>query len=400
MWPDSWQIVPLTKEVELISGQHILAKDYSTANTGIPYLTGPADFTDGAINVSKFTLSPKSMCKAGDILITVKGSGTGKMVVANDAYCISRQLMAIRPKTWNPMFLFFALSLRSERFCKDAVGLIPGITRDDILNAEILVPPLTEQRKIAQILGAWDRAIALVTRQIAAQQQRKQGLMQQLLTGKVRFAEFHGSGKRKQTELGWIPEEWEVKKLGEICLKFKNGGTPSTQKKEYWEGNIPWITGADFESQQIKTIRRKITPEAIKQSATNVIEKGNLLVVTRTGVGKLAIAPFDLAISQDITGVYVDSLKVSPLFLFYYLDFSSKKFVLKNQGTSINGITRAILVNHLIHLPPLPEQRKIAAVLSACDREIGLLQRQLACFKEQKKGLMQQLLTGQVRVKV
>lgn len=120
----------------------------------------------------------------------------------------------------------------------------------------------------------------------------------------------------KQTDAGVIPSDWEVKKLGEVVEKFINGGTPSTQNENYWTGHIPWITGADILNQKISEIRRFITKEAVKNSSTNVIRKGNLLLVSRTGVGKLAIAPFDIAISQDFTGVYTNSEVLQTEYLY------------------------------------------------------------------------------------
>src|SRR4030095_5240218 len=98
------------------------------------------------------------------------------------------------------------------------------------------------------------------------------------------------------TEVGMIPSDWKVKKVADVGSRFLNGGTPTTKNEDYWKGNIPWITGADIINQGIGIIRRFISMEAVRNSATNIIEKGNLLLVTRTGVGKLAIAPFDIAI--------------------------------------------------------------------------------------------------------
>src|SRR5690606_32203131 len=152
------------------SGQHILAEHYGSEPIGMPYLTGPADFPDGEIIVTKYTTKPQQMCEAGDILITVKGSGTGKLVRADRAYCISRQLMAIRPLRWDGDYLHHYLGLHNRRYTEAAAGLIPGITRDDVLNTPILLPPLAEQRKIAAILGTWDAAIATVEQLIAALQ--------------------------------------------------------------------------------------------------------------------------------------------------------------------------------------------------------------------------------------
>lgn len=136
----------------------------------------------------------------------------------------------------------------------------------------------------------------------------------------------------KQTEVGIIPSDWEVRKLGEIVEKLMNGGTPSTKIENYWTGDIPWITGADILNQKVAEVRRYITKEAVKSSSTNVIGKGNLLLVSRTGVGKLAIAPFDIAISQDFTGVYVKEDSLIAEYLYRYFDFNQAALQSQNQG--------------------------------------------------------------------
>ena len=195
-----------------------------------------------------------------------------------------------------------------------------------------------------------------------------------------------------------IPEDWEVKQVGEIANKFFNGGTPSTQKSEYWSGNIPWITGADIVNQRIDAIRRYITDEAVKNSSTNIIEEGNLLLVTRTGVGKMTIAPFDVAISQDITGIYVkDEIDVEYLFRFF--DFHSSKLKELNQGTSIAGITRETLITTSVAYPPTKaEQTAIATALSDVDALITSLDQLIAKKRDIKQATMQQLLTGKMRL--
>jgi hypothetical protein len=126
--------------IQLISGQHITAKDYTTEPPGVPYITGPADFPEGQIIVSKFTLKPKVQCQTGDILVTCKGSGTGKSIQADQEYCISRQLMAVRPTRMSPMLLKKILSAFGEQLNKEAKGLIPGISRTDILDKPVNIP--------------------------------------------------------------------------------------------------------------------------------------------------------------------------------------------------------------------------------------------------------------------
>ena len=202
----------------------------------------------------------------------------------------------------------------------------------------------------------------------------------------------------KMSEVGVIPEEWEVKTLGEIVRKFLNGGTPSTQFENYWNGNIPWITGADILNQEVSVIRRYITNDAVKNSSTNVIEKGNLLLVSRTGVGKLAIAPFDIAISQDFTGIYVKNEELFAEYLYRYFDFNQSTLQNQNQGTSIQGITRDTLSSIRIPLPPLPEQQAIASALSDVDALITALEQLISKKRNIKQGTMQQLLTGKKRL--
>lgn len=109
----------------MISGQHILADDYSNEPGGIPYLTGPAD-ANGKIVVTKYTSSPKVVCEPGDILLTVKGSGTGKVVKASQ-YCISRKLMAIRVTKWTVLLSTTSWLIAAKAMSKRPPGLIPGI---------------------------------------------------------------------------------------------------------------------------------------------------------------------------------------------------------------------------------------------------------------------------------
>jgi type I restriction enzyme S subunit len=196
----------------------------------------------------------------------------------------------------------------------------------------------------------------------------------------------------KETEIGEIPVEWEVKSFSEACGRLLNGGTPNTQVPKYWDGSIPWITGADVVNQKIENIRRYITEKAVEDSSTSVIPKECLLVVTRTGVGKLAITPFDVAVSQDITGV-IPKTDYDIEYLFWVLNASRNYFQNLTQGTSINGITRNDLTQFKFAVPPLPEQRRIAAVLSTIDEAIEKTEALIAKLRQVKAGLMQDLLT-------
>src|SRR5262245_419281 len=132
--PEEWEVKPLQDGVTLRSGHHILAQHCNTDGKGVPYITGPADFPNGFIRHSKFTEKPATICRPNDILVTVKGSGAGSMVLSDAEYCISRQLMAVRVTDWHTAYIFYSLVQDASLFCAAATGLIPGLSRGVILD--------------------------------------------------------------------------------------------------------------------------------------------------------------------------------------------------------------------------------------------------------------------------
>ncbi len=155
--------------------------------------------------------------------------------------------------------------------------------------------------------------------------------------------------------------------LKDIC-HFISGGTPSRKVPEYFSGTIPWITGADINENVITKARDYITEDAIRNSATKIVPQGSILLVTRTGVGKVAIAGTDICISQDLTGLELDYNKVNNWYLFYFLLSQQSLLTDQQRGATIQGITRDIVENLCLPLPPLPEQQRIAAILQKADR--------------------------------
>lgn len=187
---------------------------------------------------------------------------------------------------------------------------------------------------------------------------------------------------------------WHEVPFGSICLRIVNGGTPDTGNPAYWNGKTPWITGADFTSHGIGEFRRYVSEMGVNSSATSVVQQGNLLVVTRTGVGKLAIAPCDIAISQDITGVYIDSSQANTKFVYHLLSKELNELKKLNQGTSINGIVRSDLERHLVRLPiSRNTQSRIAEVFDALDGSIRKTEALIAKYQQIKAGLMHDLFT-------
>lgn len=161
--------------------------------------------------------------------------------------------------------------------------------------------------------------------------------------------------------------KWIDLPLAQITKRFISGGTPNTKISEYWTGDIPWITGADILDGSVTIGRRYINVSALNNSATNIVPKGSLLMVTRTGVGKIALAPVDIAISQDFTGIILKE-GIEPKYALEAIRSRMPSLLAVQRGATIKGVTRNDVANLKIPLPPISEQRRIVEILDQADR--------------------------------
>ncbi|BAP60929.1 type I restriction-modification system S subunit [Methanococcus maripaludis KA1] len=206
------------------------------------------------------------------------------------------------------------------------------------------------------------------------------------------------SNEYKETKLGVLPEEWEVKKLELLVHKIVGGGTPSRDKSEYFGGNIPWATVKDLseENYKDKTIEY-ISIAGLNNSSSKIIEKNNFIISTRMGLGRGFINTEDMAINQDLKGIYPKTEILNVVYLMYWYKYNGLLFESLGSGSTVKGIDLKTLKNLQIPLPPLTEQQKIAEILSTWDNSIENLENLISKKIETKKGLMQNLLTGKVR---
>ncbi|HQJ11728.1 MAG TPA: restriction endonuclease subunit S [Anaerolineae bacterium] len=199
----------------------------------------------------------------------------------------------------------------------------------------------------------------------------------------------------RDTPLGPLPVEWEVVRLGELVQQAFSGGTPSTKKPEYWNGDIPWITSAYIDGLYVTQGARRITEIGLSNSSSKLVPKDNLLIGSRVGVGKVAINKIDVAISQDLTGLIIETSQADLEFLAFTISSPQVQnfFVHSTRGTTIKGIPREDLLQIPIPLPPLPEQRAIAHVLRTVQQAREATERVIAAARELKRALMRHLFT-------
>jgi type I restriction enzyme S subunit len=199
--------------------------------------------------------------------------------------------------------------------------------------------------------------------------------------------------KYSKIPIGEIPEGWEVIRLKDVSFGFISGGTPSTKNPAYWNGDIPWMTSAHISGRTVTQGVKCITEEGLKNSATNVVPKSNILIATRVGIGKVAVNLVDMAISQDLTGAVLNHKKVNVDFVYWLLSNYTNKLKSLAQGSTIKGLLRKEIENLKLPLPPLPEQRRIAEILTTADIAIRKVDDAIAKTERLKRGLMQELLT-------
>ena len=196
----------------------------------------------------------------------------------------------------------------------------------------------------------------------------------------------------KLTEIGWIPEDWEVKAIGDITEKLAGGGTPSRSIKEYWNGNIPWMTVKDFASFNGHSTQEYITELGLKSSATRIVKASNLIIATRIALGKIVKYKVDVTINQDLKTITLSS-EVNKDYFSYFYQSIENKIIEKGSGSTVLGLSIQDLYSFQIPLPPLLEQEAITGVLSDADAWIESLEQLIAKKRLIKQGAMQELLT-------
>lgn len=192
-----------------------------------------------------------------------------------------------------------------------------------------------------------------------------------------------------------LPKGWQITTIGNVTENFLNGGTPSTKNLEYWEGNIQWTTSSPMTSFYLDRGECTISKKGLEKSSSSLIPKNNVLIATRVGIGKVSLNRIDIAINQDLTGLILDKSKIIPEFFVWILlsEEYNKKLKGMSRGTTIKGIIRSELERFSIPLPPLPEQRRIATILSTVDDAIQRSQQAIAETERFKAGVMQELMT-------
>ena len=414
--PEEWDTIFISAEFKLKTG-------------GTPSRTQPRYFdgdihwvTSTDLNRSSITSTLESISwdakeitrleifQKGTFVIATYGleaAGTrGKCGILNVNATINQACLAFIPtgKITTKFLFYFYLKYGEQIAFNYAQGtkqqnLYPGI----VGKISITKPPIPEQQKIASILSGVDALIESTQRTIEKTERLKKGLMQKLLTKGIEHTKFKKINGLFRKEIK-IPEEWSRCQLKDTSM-LGAGGTPSTFAKEFWNnGTIPWISSSEVKNNRIIDSDKKITKLGLENSAAKLFPKGTVLVaITGFGMtrGRSAILEINASTNQSVVGIQSKREILDGEFLWYLLQ--NQYWVIRNfaQGSQQPGLNLDILEKFQICVPNnISEQQKIASILSGVDAYIQKNQEYKKKMELLKKGLMQKLLTGQIRVKV
>ncbi|WP_407491218.1 restriction endonuclease subunit S [Acinetobacter baumannii] len=360
------------------------------------------DFTNNLIYIDEhaYEFLKKSKVYASDLIMNkIANPGTVYfMPEISKPVSLGMNLFLIRinPKKANPYFIYAYLR-KNEHYVKSFASgsTTKTITKDDVRRLKIYTPPLAEQNKIAQILSIWDQAISATEKLLENSQQQKKALMQQLLTGKKRLLDENGVK---------FSEEWKKGKLNDLVKIDSGFAFKSSDFTNSFDG-VPIIRMSDFKNGGLD-IREaaKVSKEITNSLQRFRLNSGDFVFGmsgSLSNYGWVKEKDLPCYLNQRVGRLVANEQGDQKFVTYLYLSEKVQQSIIdKAAGAAQLNISVNDLRGIQVFYPVKEEQQKIAKVLSLADQEIENLYKKIDCLKQEKKALMQQLLTGKKRVKV
>ena len=414
--PDSWEWCRMSSLIQLLSGQDFPPEKYNSDNKGVPYITGASNIENGKLVINRWTETPSVIGEDGDLLIVCKGSGVGKMCISDiPVYHIARQIQIVRCFSSSILLDFLKINIDAnlQNIVANAQGVIPGISRDHILDLLLPIPPLAEQHrivaKIEELLPKveeYGKAQDALNKLNAELPERlKKSILQEAIEGRLvpqdpndepasvlldkirkEKAQLVKEGKLKKKDIIEtpitddekpfdIPNTWEWVRLSFIAhllngYAFKSG--------LYVQNGIRVIRITNVQDGEIVDDDPKYYPICeIDKIKKYLLAEGDLLMSLTGNVGRVGILDSNLlpaALNQRVACIrlFDDCLK-DYIFSYYRSDFFRNRCVSSGKGMAQLNISTDWLGNDLLPLPPLAEQKRIVAKIEELFAEIDKL---------------------------
>lgn len=395
--PEDWEVKELSSISEIKSGKRLPKGSLVTSSkTPYPYIR-VIDMNMGYLNLSDIMYVPenvqpmisKYIISKNDIYISVAGTLglVGKIPEELDGANLTENANRITEIQCNRDYLMYYMMsplIQNVIEAERTIGAQPKLALQRIRDFYIVLPgDNREQTAIAAALSDADSLISALTKKIEKKKAIKQGLMQQLLTGKKRLPGFGGV--------------WDVVQLKRIISEFI---VPMRDKPTALTGPIPWCRIEDFDGKYLKKSlsNQGVDLNTVSQMNLKIFPVNTLLVSCSANLGRCAIVKQKLVTNQTFIGL-VPSDRIDVEFLYYKMSREDKNLNNMATGTTISYLSREQFEKYEILIPSSKaEQTAISNILSDCDSEIAALEEKRDKYKEIKQGMMQQLLTGKIRL--
>ena len=413
--PEDWEVVKLGDIARFIKGSGLPKKDLVDGGENLCIHYGQLFTTYGPKIESVFsTTNVDGSIKSehNDILmptsdVTPNGLATASCILESDVI-LGGDILVIRPniKLLNGVYFAYLVTIMREHILQLVTGsTVYHLYGSDMEKFFFPKPPIKEQSTIANALSEVDTLLSELEKLIAKKQAIKTATMQQLLTGRTRLPQFahHPDGSKKaykQSELGEIPEDWEIKLLSELA-NIRSGGTPSTTVAEYWDGSVEWCTPTDITAlngrKYLTSTSRKISELGVAKSAVEILPPGTIVMTSRATIGECAIAKVPMTTNQGFKNFLCGSEAYNE-FMYYLLGSLKDRFIGLCSGSTFLEISSTQVRKFNVAVPAIKEQTAIATILADMDAEIQALEHRLNKTRQIKQGMMQELLTGKTRL--
>jgi type I restriction enzyme S subunit len=406
--PEGWKVVRLGELITFIKGKVPKKVSNIKYHDMVVYLT--PEYLRNNTGEVFFCNIEDIILVDNDIVVLFDGSNAGEIFFAKTGAVASTMAKVIISESINKIYFYYILKLYEKKIKFQIKGSgIPHVEKSIFEKTYVPLSPLPEQHKIAKILETMDNAIEKTDRIIEKYNRIKQGLMQDLLTKgidenwHIRNEKTH---KFKDSPLGRIPEEWEVVRLGEACKTITKGTTPTTYGFSYTNDGVNFIKiesideNGNFIIEKLEHID-KHTNDYLSRSK---LEEGDILFSIAGALGRVAIVKKLILPANVNQALAIIRLKEKEESTISFLKFYLSSFLIQNYIENIlvrsaqSNLMLEHIENFLITLPPLHEQQRIATVLSQIDQTIEKEKAYKEKLEGIKRGLMEDLLTGKVRV--
>ena len=405
--PEDWELVEIKQLGTVVTGSTPKTANKEFYENGTRLWASPSDLgkskeiKNTSTKLSDLGFEQTRILPPRSILVNCIGSTIGKIGIAYEEMSTNQQINSVVCNEKNNSDFYYYVLDQKKEYIKKLAGTqaVPLLNKTDFSIIKVIQPPLEEQKKIADILSTVDKKIAFVEENINATEKLKKGLMQKLLTEGIGHTEF------KDSELGRIPESWEVESLDNFSDITKLAGFEFTEYFDYEAG------GDIIAIRALNVVNGKLVLNNLQRISSEISNKllrsklyVNDILFTYVGtLGQVAMIEENdkYHLAPNVAKITIENQdKVISKFLLFYLisNFGQKQIKLLSTTTSQPAINMGNIRKIKLPVPQIEEQKQIAEILSTVDNKLENLKEKKLFFQELKKGLMQKLLTGEVRV--